>query len=92
MNLWDLRSMQRIEAIQLRNRRAAIRSRPQSTISPRRWQASKPDVRAQRQSVPDDDPFLLAERSTSEQTSAALEAWRKVQSEAQDRIFHALYR
>lgn len=65
---------------------------PNRPSPPRRWQASKPGVRAQRHPVPDDDPFLLAERSTSEQTSAALEAWPKFQNEAQERIFHALYR
>jgi len=49
-------------------------------------------VRAQREPAAADNPFLVAERGLSEQTSKALDAWRKSRDEAQESLFHTLYR
>ena len=51
-----------------------------------------PWVRAQRQAASADNPFVAAERAASEQTSGALDAWRKFRDEARENIFHTLYR
>ena len=54
--------------------------------------AAAPSIRAQRQPASADNPLVAAERGLSEQTSQALDAWRKLRDEAQESVFHALYR
>lgn len=51
-----------------------------------------PWVRAQRQPASVDNPFVVAERGLSEQASTTLDACRKLRDEAQESVFHALYR
>jgi len=54
--------------------------------------ALAPWVRAQRQPASADNPFVVAERGLSKQISRTLDACRKLRDEAQESVFHALYR